>query len=574
EEEEEEEPARSVTEEGGDEEESSPWTYDTKEYPVVITVDHNFETAEMEATVTIDGDETTELTITNVYKAASTEATLEVKKEIEDTSGSAYDTTFTFTLKDSDGKTLGTATVVGAGTATFDPITYEEAGDYSYTITETKGSAAGYTYDTASYAVKVTVADEGGKLVATVAYGKDSSTELTVTNIYDPKDAEAELKARKVVDDQSDSAPDETFTFELVDEDGSVVETVSRKNGGYVNFSTLTFDHVGTYNYTIREVSGSTAGFTYDTDGRDVQIEVTDDGKGSLKAEVTYLTDEGEAVITNPYKAEPTSIKFGVAKKVKGLPEDAEAQEFTFVLKNSDGTVLQNLKLTGEGVAEFNKITYDKAGTYTYTVNEKKGSAAGYTYDSASYTVTVTVTDEGGKLKAAKEITKDGSAASVITFTNTYKAASVTVDLSGSKKLTGRDLAAGEFSFTLEIDGAAAETVTNAADGSITFSTLTFKEAGEHEFKIYEVKGSAEGVTYDETVYEGTITITDDGAGQLEASVEGAGDITFNNEYEKKEIPPGPPTGDGFNDIMWLMAMLAAILVLAGMAAVRARKRG
>jgi hypothetical protein len=72
----------------------------------VITITDNFETAQLEASVTIDGTETTSLTVTNVYKAAETDATLEVYKEIEDKSGSAYETEFTFTLADEEGKTI------------------------------------------------------------------------------------------------------------------------------------------------------------------------------------------------------------------------------------------------------------------------------------------------------------------------------------------------------------------------------------------------------------------------------------------------------------------------------------
>ena len=554
-----------TAEEPAAEEAESPWTYDEKEYPVVVTVANNFETAELEASVTIDGEDTVSLTVTNIYKAASTEVALEVTKEIEDTSGSAYETTFEFTLATTDDSPMPentTVTIVGEGTGTFDAVTYEKAGTYNYTITETAGDAEGYIYDTKAYPVVVTVEDENGKLVATAAYGEANETSLTVTNIYDPKDAVAAPQARKVVDDTSGSAPDEEFEFQLLDAEGNVVETV-KAPAGYVNFSELTFDKVGTYSYTIKEVSGSTAGFTYDTEGRNLQIVVEDAGKGELKATIDYLNDEGEIVITNPYEPDPASITFTVEKIVEGVSANAKAQDFSFVLSDADGEI-QTVTITGAGEASFDEITYDKVGTYNYTIAESKGNAAGYTYDTAVFSITVEVTDNGGTLVAAETITKDGSAADAVTFTNVYTASGTEVDLTGKKVMTGRELKEAEFEFKLEIDGKVVETVRNAKDGSIVFTQLTYEQAGEHTFKIYEVAGSELYVRYDKTVYEGKITVEDNGQGQLVATVTGADSIVFNNAYDKPVTPPTPPTGDNSNLNLWITLMAASGLGFTG----------
>ena len=553
------------------------WTYDTTEYPVVITVTDNFETAELEASVTIDGKTTTSLTVTNVYKAAETEATLEVTKTIEDKSGSAYDTTFTFTLTGEDDDTpmpdSNTASVTGAGKATFDAITYEKAGTYNYTIKETKGDAAGYIYDETEYPVTVTVEDVDGELVATVAYGSNGETELSVENIYDPEDAEAAPRARKVVDDQSNSAPDETFTFQLIDSEGTVVETVTRENGGYVDFSTLTFDKVGEYTYTIKEVAGETNAYTYDDSELTVTIKVTDSKKGTLDAEVVY--DGDEAVFTNVYKAEPTELSFGLTKETDGVTEDMAQQEFSFELKDEDGEVLQTVTTTGAGSVEFDPIEYEKAGTYRYTVVEVEGNAPGYTYDDTVYEVTVTVEDEDGKLTASAVFANDGDDAEEIVFHNPYEPDEVEVTIKATKKMEGRSLKDGEFTFKLEIDGKVVETVTNDANGNIKF-TYTFTEVGEYAFKIYEVKGSEANVTYDETVYEGTVTVTDKGEGCLEAKVEGDG-VTFTNKYKEPPKPtptptPTPPTGDSTNMWIWLYLLMAAGLMLTSLIYVRFRK--
>jgi pilin isopeptide linkage protein len=383
-----------------------------------------------------------------------------------------------------------------------------------------------------------------------------------VTNIYDPKDAVAAPQARKVVDDTSGSAPDEEFEFQLLDAEGNVVETV-KAPAGYVNFSELTFDKVGTYSYTIKEVSGSTAGFTYDTEGRNLQIVVEDAGKGELKATIDYLNDEGEIVITNPYEPDPASITFTVEKIVEGVSANAKAQDFSFVLSDADGEI-QTVTITGAGEASFDEITYDKVGTYNYTIAESKGNAAGYTYDTAVFSITVEVTDNGGTLVAAETITKDGSAADAVTFTNVYTASGTEVDLTGKKVMTGRELKEAEFEFKLEIDGKVVETVRNAKDGSIVFTQLTYEQAGEHTFKIYEVAGSELYVRYDKTVYEGKITVEDNGQGRLVATVTGADSIVFNNAYDKPVTPPTPPTGDNSNLNLWITLMAASGLGFTG----------
>ena len=398
------------------------WDYDTKEYPVVITVSDNFETAILESATTIDGETTTKVTITNVYKADPvTLSTIEVTKSIEDTSGSAPETTFEFTLATTDDSPMPEAggektSVTGEGKATFGGITYEKAGTYNYTITETKGGGAGWQNDTTTYPVVVTVTDNGGKLEASVAYGEKSETSLTVTNTYDPEDATIVLEARKVVDDKSNSAPaDETFKFVLTGPDG-YSETVEAK-AGKVYFKKLAFSKVGTYKYTITEESGSTAGFTYDTEGRAVTVTVKDDGEGKLIATADY-GDEGEAVITNPYCAEPTSTVIDVNKQISGAIEPDEDATFTFNLSGEG--VDMTTSVTGEGTASFDEIKYAKAGTYYYTVTEVDDGNDDYIYDDAVYTVTVEVKDEGGKLVATPTYTANGAEAEDITFVNTY----------------------------------------------------------------------------------------------------------------------------------------------------------
>ena len=402
------------------------WDYDTKKYPVVIKVSDNFETAKLESETTIDGESTTKVTITNVYKADPvTLSTIEVTKSIEDTSGSAPETTFEFTLATTDDSPMPEAggekkSVTGEGTATFGEIKYEKAGTYNYTITETKGGGLGWQNDTTTYPVVVTVTDNGGKLEAVVAYGEDQ-TSLTVKNTYDPKDATAAPQLRKVIEDLSNSVPDETFTFKLTPSAGAPgeVQTKEIENGGPVVFDAITFDKVGTYNYTVQEAEGKTNGYTYDTEAHAVTIKVTDPGDGQLKAEIKYAdaNEDGELVITNIYEAEPTSLVLDVEKVISGPVDPKKDATFTFEMT---GDAEMTTSVTGEGTASFDEIKYTEAGTYYYTVTEVPGDSDDYIYDGTVYTVTVEVVDEGGKLVATPTISADGADVDSIVFDNPY----------------------------------------------------------------------------------------------------------------------------------------------------------
>jgi len=425
--------------------EGDAWTNDTTEHHVTIVVNDNFETAVLTETTSIDGESTTEVTFTNIYKAASTTSTLQVTKKVEDKSGSAPDVTFEFTLAP-DGdvpmpESDTTVSIKDGETGSFGEITYEKQGEFAYTITETKGGEGdAWTNDMKAYKVVVTVADEAGKLAATVVYEGDDPTKLTVTNIYEPKPATATPQARKVIEEVAGTAPDDVeFTFDLLDPDGKVVETVTITGGGYVNFSELTFDKVGDYKYQIKEKEGSAYGFTYDTSAHDVVISVTDPGTGQLKAEINY-GETGECVITNPFEVDPVSIDPPVQKIVKGNPSTAET--FTFQLKavTADAPMpddqvggTKTITIAGSGSKEFGEINYYEAAEYTYEITEIAGSAKGYTYDDTKYFLAVVITaDKEGRLSVSEAIV-DGSGNSVdkAVFTNTYEEEPPTIPTTG-----------------------------------------------------------------------------------------------------------------------------------------------
>jgi len=224
----------------------------------------------------------------------------------------------------------------------------------------------------------------------------------------------------------------------------------------------------------------------------------------------------------------PTTAAISGTKVLEG--RELKAGEFSFGLYE-DGKLIASATNDAKGSFSFDAITYEETGAFNYVVKETAGDAAGVTYDSTEYTITVSVTDSGdGKLAA--EISGES-----IVFTNSYSAEPVSVSFEGTKTLQGRALADGEFSFVLsDKDGKVIETVKNAADGSIAFSSITYTEAGEYKYTVKEVAGSEAGIIYDETVYSITVTVKDDMSGKLTAEVKGADSISFTNSYKTGDL--------------------------------------
>ncbi len=554
-----------VVEEAGD---VNGFSYDTTEHTYKIIIDDNFDAAILE----VNEDSTLEAEITNVYKAKETSNILKVKKEINDTSGSAYETTFTFTLKDADGNKIDEVTVVGAEEGEFKAIEYDKAGTYEYTITEVAGDDKGYQYDTAEYKVTVTVEDKNGELVATSAYidkTGESQTSLTVTNTYDPEDAKIVIQAEKKVDDKTGGAAEnpKTFTFELLDADGNVIETVSRVGGGTVTFSELTYSKVGEYNYTVREVAGDDKGYTYDTSEYPVTVTVTDPDKdGILKAAITV----GDSVeFINPYEAAPTSAKIQVNKALAG--RDLVEGEFTFKLEELvDGEAVEvgTATNTAKGKVTFDKIKYTMPGEYTYVVSEVvPEDTKGVLFDEGTIKVVVKVTDDGnGQLAAEVQYPDDK------TFNNQY-APEGTYTPEVKKVLKGRDLKKNEFTFKMVGPDGKVYTAKNDADGNVVFDELEFgvDDIGEtYTYTITEKKGNLKYVKYDDHEVTLTLTITDNGDGTLKIKADYDGNKTFTNKYKK---PTPPKTGDTTQVLpymlMFTVALLGLILVFRRRKAVR-----
>ena len=317
---------------------------------------------------------------------------------------------------------------------------------------------------------------------------------------------------------------DGDFEFTLTDPDGQEVQTKTNKANGEVSFDAVSFTKAGTFNYTIKEKNTAKAGVTYDASVVTAIVTVTDDGNGQLQAAVEYK--DGDSTFENSYAAKSSKAQLSVTKELAG--RTLKDGEFSFELKDENGAVLQTKQNTATGTVTFDEISYDAAGTYNYKIVEKEGSLAGVTYDKSEKSVTVTVTDDGnGQLTAAVKYANDDT-----TFKNSYKAGQAKAMFEITKVLNGRDLQAEEFEFELvNNNNEVVATAKNNAAGAVSFEQ-SFNEAGEYTFTIREVKGTKGGIEYDTTQVTATVKVTDDGNGQLQATVEYKdGDQKFENKY-------------------------------------------
>ena len=475
------------------------------------------------------------LNFTNTY-AAEGEARFAGTKSL---TGKALEAdAFAFQLKDESGDVIQIVTNDAKGSFAFDAIKYalDDAGKtFTYTISEVipedaeNGVLYGVTYDNTVHTVTVEVIDNGdGKLTAKAS---DNASAITFANTY-AAEGEFQLSGSKAMSGRAFREGDE-FTFELV-ESGEVIDTVTVKptTGRVADFSfgkiALTLEDVGEKTYTVREVKGNISGVTYDTAEKQVTVVIIDSGSGKLSTEITEESDD--VLFTNTYEA-GNSVAFSGSKTLNG--KAAEADAFSFVLKNAQGDVIETVKNGADGTFTFSAINYTLADvdkTFTYTVSEVNDGKAGYTYDDTIYTVTVEVADLG---TGALQLTVSANYES-LDFANTY-AATGSVSFSGSKALTGKALEENEFSFVLSDENGEIETVANGADGTFAFSAIEYDldDAGKtFTYTVSEVNDGKTGVTYDKTVHTVKVEVSDNGDGTLKTEVSDNADaLDFANAY-------------------------------------------
>ena len=508
-------------------------------------------------------------TFTNTYQPAATGLALGARKSYvkkdDNTPIALKGGEFTFGVYEGNltakqlasAKPVRTAINGANGSVSFDAFSYAKPGTHEYTIVEQKGNLSHVTYDATVHHAVVTVADNAGTLQASVAYDGADATKPTFTNTYKAQaTVSGAIALTKSVDvhDGSYQMKAGDFAFELVGPDGMVLQTQKNDADGKVAFDKLTFDHAGTFIYTVREVQPTddapgVPGVTYTGKTYTLTYVVKDNNDGKLVVESSTVkpsegTENGVTPNTmtfaNSYQPGQTSYQISGTKVLENAdpattrtPADGE---FTFALIDvATGQEIDRTTNVGKAFT-FKAISYTATGSHAYQVKEVAGQDGTITYSDAVLDVTVNVTDDGsGQLTATANKT-----AADLTFTNTYTPTATTATITGTKALTGRDLAEGEFFFDLkDADGNVVQTVQNGADGTFGFAPLQLDKVGTYVYTVSERAGAtANGVTYDTTVFTATVTVTENAETHaLEAQVayskggKAADAVAFSNSY-------------------------------------------
>lgn len=463
---------------------------------------------------------------------------------------------------------------------------------YAYAVSEdTSSLPAGVTPVVASFPVEVLVTDSGtGSLGAQVVYPEGSDGSLEFRNAYGTGvggATELAVGGAKVLKVESgETAPDIAgkFTFTLTGskdapmpegaKDG--VKTATNDASGSVDLGTISYtmesvfgsgsgERTKTFDYTVTE-SGEVPGVVNDlVSSRSFTVTVTDNGDGTLSA-VSSEKPGAQFTFTNTYSVKPSESTltgegcFTITKKLDGRDLREGEFEFALVSQGEGEPTVVTAKNDASGKVVFPAISFNAPGEYNYRLAEVDGGLSGVTYDTTVYDVTAKVVDNGdGTLGVTWSVSKDGKAleGKEIVFANSYKAAGTSITFNAAKVLTGRELKKGEFTFELrDANGKVLQTVKNGAltEGGyapIAFDPIAYDEPGTYDYRIVEVKGDAEGITYDETVFTYHVVVTDDGSGQLQAewTVGETGAPVFQNGFVKPEDPkpadPAKPADPG-----------------------------
>lgn len=504
----------------------------------------------------------------------------------------------------------------------FGNITYTKPGTYVYNIVEARAGDGydvsilpGMSVSQALYRVTVTVKDEnhGGTLKvestmlrlkddtgATLADGAGVKTDRAAfTNVFDVKEAEWDLRGTKNYEDKTGSHPlsPGMFQFELTAKtEGAPMpaNTVGGKATANVDatgrfaFEQVTFDENDvnadktskSYEYELREVNGGVNGMTYDGTVWHITVTASLNEAGEVVFSVQN-TREGQTAVpgetisfSNTYEATPATVQSFIhgTKTLMGR-DSLDGEKFTFSLTQTSGpeggcagfspeVEVGDLADSEAKSFNFGTATFTRAGTYVFEVREVAPDqpAGGMTYDGHTYTVTVKVDDEGGKLVVQSTTYSDEAARDVeaATFINTYRPADA--DYAGitvSKTLIGRTMREGEFNFTIKGEDRQSDALLASSDREFVndgqrasgeknamtkLSGLHFdrSDVGTYRFKVAEVipakPDKLPGVTYDATEHEVVITVEDALNGTLAVTTtiddQPGTEVAFVNSYE------------------------------------------
>ena len=382
----------------------------------------------------------------------------------------------------------------------------------------------------------------------------DTDNKVEMKNTYSASGS-LNLTAKKTLTTTETPLVKDQFTFELRDKEGKVLQTKTNDADGNVIFDEIKYslvkdaaykdntdkkvDDIGEYQYTVNEVKGDAAGYTYDDTIYTINVTVEDAGNGTLTVtpviHSSKATSEDATVtgmeFTNTYTTSG-QIALGATKTLEGQTLEAEQFSFQATEMDADGKTVENgysetVKNADGGAITFPIITYKESGTHYYQITEVKDEKPAYQYDESKYVVKVDVTDDNaGKLTAkVTSVTKNGEPVKsedltgAVTFTNTYSA-SADLELKAQKSMKVEAEQLGTFEFELkDADGKVIETVKNDEKGAISFSKLSYTEKDAGKTFTYTVNeklpSEADTYVYDKTVYTVTVNVEDNRDGTL-----------------------------------------------------------
>lgn len=556
-----------------------------------------------------DGD--VAFTFTNTYNVTPVETSVtdQITANKVLTGRNLMDSEFSFELVEGD-KVVATGKNDAEGNITMSAVKYTEAGEHTYTLREVNGGtiSKGITYGDAKYTIETTITDKGDGTLKAEHVLKDA-TAATFKNTYSvtPTDADLDFDLSKAIDGREWTDGDE-FGFTITAPDGAPLPdpatvTVSKhdaKDGiAAIKFGKIRYTAAGTYKYEIRENAGGTVGMTYDAHVATAEVTVTENGDGSLTANVTKK-ENGR--FTNTYRTELNYTAAGGLKLSKSLSGRPMTEgQFTFTVKPADEASANALGLL-PGVNNFKspataeatvglidilaghevKFTQADAGkTFTYTVAEKNDGKPGYTYDDAVRTVTIAVADDGaGTLTSTTTVSggpegthttvhKSGEnkvESALVPFHNSYSATTNTpggtaAQVVATKTLTGRPMADGEFWFGIAYQGELVgyENLKPNIGGHVSFDALHYdtkmlanleaaglayrtdkdgKLAWTINYTAYEdLFGLPNGVSATTWSFGFKVIVVDNGDGTLTATVDYGGvEPLFENVYGAEAV--------------------------------------
>lgn len=557
-------------------------TYDGRVWTLTVTVKDDTETLErsITANASCDGVQSDTIQFTNTYAPKDTQTRIAASKLFTNSASSSTKITdFQFDLYANDkgtGTPIQTVNATADGKVEFSPLLFTQAklngkdkATFHYSVRERDTGAGGVSYDT-HYAVwTVTVTDDNsGQLKASLINPavtmKDGNAydESQFVNTYHSQPVSVTPRAKKVLTNPQNTLrllDADEFTFQLQDTNGKVLQSKKNTANGTVTFDKISYDTVGDHDYRIVEKNGTLAGITYDQTVHTMHVNVSDNGYGQLKANVSYDDTKNVPTFTNTYQAKDVTVQLTAKKTFTNKnASHAKLSDFQFQLFDNGkgvGIPVQTVNADENGNVTFQPVTFtaqqldgNRSKTFSYSVKEVKQAAGGVTYDSHMGLWQVTVIDDlTGQLKAQTRESKSNPT----TFTNAYQAKPVSVQFRAHKTLndpdnTGIVLKAGDYRFQCVEDatGATVGTVkTNDGNGNVVFDAVTFKKAGAYTYTISEIQGDKGGITYDTAKHHAKVDVSDNGEGQLVADItydDGTDIPEFTNVYKAQPATDTP----------------------------------